>query len=262
MHPRISIDGLSSFTWPLARDLAFARELGAHSITVAYAKLADDVPGAARAIAASGLRPVMLAGGAATGLMGGLASVQPSIDAARAIGCPAFYSVSGPAPRGASTDEAFEALAGALGPVVAHAGEQGIRVGIEHTSAATRSHGFVHSLADAAELAQRCGVDIVVELQNVWYERNLPRLFREHAARFALVQVSDFTVGESLRLNRRVPGDGDIPLEWLIGHLLEGGYAGLFDVEVLGPHIEAEGYESAIRRSVDWLSETLVRLGA
>ena len=63
-------------------------------------------------------------------------------------------------------------------------------------------------------------------------------------------------------MNRRVPGDGDMPLTWLIEQLLEAGYGGVFEIEVIGPHIEAEGYASAIRRSVHWLNETLVRLGA
>ena len=205
---------------------------------------------------------MLLAGGSGTGLIGGLESVKSSIDAARALGCPAFYSVSGPPPPGMATDEAFAELLRALVPITAYARDQGVRVAIEHTSIATRSHGFVHSFADAAELAQETGIDIVLELQNVWYERRLPELFRANAGRIAVVQVSDFSVGEVVKLNRKVPGDGDMPLEWLIGHLLEAGYAGLFDIEVLGPHIEAEGYASALRRSIDWLSERLTRLGA
>lgn len=262
MHPRISIDGLSSVKWPLARDLALARDIGVGAVTVPFMKVAKDVAGAAAAIAASGLRPVMLAGGGASGLIEGMASSAPAIDAAKAIGVPAFYSVSGPAPAGLSTDQAFDALVRALEPVTAYAREQGVRVAIEHSSTATRGHGFIHSFADAADLANEADVDVVIELQNIWYERRLPHLFRDHGTKIALVQVSDFKVGEELRLNRRVPGDGDIPLEWLIGQLLDAGYAGMFDVEILGPHIEAEGYEGAIRRSVDWLSACLTRLGA
>src|SRR5262245_26059251 len=153
MHPRISSDGLSSFNWSLEQDLDLAVRLGAGPITVAFAKLAGDVPAAAARIAASGLDPVLLAGGAAAGMLGGLPAMKPLIDAARAIGCPTFYSVSGPAPAGASTDQAFDALVEALGPVTEYATGQGVRVAIEHTSVSTRSHGFVHSFADAADLA-------------------------------------------------------------------------------------------------------------
>ena len=72
-----------------------------------------------------------------------------------------------------------------------------------------------------------------------------------------MVQVSDFMVGEPLMYNRRVPGDGSMPLEWMLERLLDAGYMGDFDLELLGPAIEKEGYPSAIRRSVDWLSERL-----
>jgi hypothetical protein len=35
------------------------------------------------------------------------------------------------------------------------------------------------------------------------------------------------------------------------------GYDGFVDLELLGPTVEAEGYESAIRRGMRWLDATL-----
>ena len=84
----------------------------------------------------------------------------------------------------------------------------------------------------------------------------------QHVARLGIVQVSDFRVGEALRLNRRVPGDGSMPLAWMIETLLEAGYPGLFDIELIGPSVDAEGPEAALRRSVDWLGERLTEYGA
>jgi sugar phosphate isomerase/epimerase len=54
-----------------------------------------------------------------------------------------------------------------------------------------------------------------------------------------------------------VPGDGDIPLSRIIGQLLDAGYDGVFDIEIIGSRIEDEGYESAIRRSLGYLDELL-----
>ena len=73
--------------------------------------------------------------------------------------------------------------------------------------------------------------------------------------------MSDYAVGTLSTPNRLVPGDGDIPIERIVRDVLEAGYTGGFDIELIGPRIEEEGYESAIRRSVDWLSDTLLRLG-
>jgi len=64
-------------------------------------------------------------------------------------------------------------------------------------------------------------------------------------------------VGEDIKFNRRVPGDGSMPLQWMLGLILDAGYTGFLDLEVLAPAIEAEGLGSAIQRSVKWLSEQL-----
>ena len=77
----------------------------------------------------------------------------------------------------------------------------------------------------------------------------------------AIVQVSDFLVGDELRFNRRVPGDGSIPLEWIMSALLDAGYGGVFDLEILGPVIAEEGYAAAMRRGCEWMSERLVGWG-
>ena len=40
---------------------------------------------------------------------------------------------------------------------------------------------------------------------------------------------------------RAVPGDGAIPIETFIAQALAGGYAHGFDLELIGPRIDAEG---------------------
>ena len=42
---------------------------------------------------------------------------------------------------------------------------------------------------------------------------------------------------------------------------LDAGYDGLFDLEIIGPRIEAEGYLPATRRSLERMSEMLDRIG-
>ena len=58
------------------------------------------------------------------------------------------------------------------------------------------------------------------------------------------------------------PGDGDIPLERLLTMVLDAGFEGSFDLEVMGPRVEEEGYHSSVRRSVERASELLERVGA
>ena len=265
IHPRVAVNLVSGWQWSLARHLDFAAAQGIGAISVTTSQLGDDPAAAVAAIRAAGLRTVS-AGTAAGSLIESesrtLALLTPLIDLAAALGCETAFTVTGPTPPRMPTDEACGKLVAALGAARDHAISRGVRLAIEHSSPVTRGLGFVCTLADAVAVARDADIAVAVELQNCWYEGGLARLFREHAARFAVVQVSDFALGEEPRMNRRVPGDGDIPLEWLIAQLLDAGYAGMFELEMLGPAIEAEGYASAIRRGADWLSETLARLGA
>src|SRR2546426_609304 len=76
------------------------------------------------------------------------------------------------------------------------------------------------------------------------------RNIRARTARIAIVQMSDFKVGTMSASDRVVIGDGDIPLRRLCGALAEAGYDGWYDIELLGPAIEAEGYEAVVPRAI------------
>lgn len=270
MHPRLSVNGISSFSWTLEQDIAFCREIGVTTIGAAFGKIEKDVAASADMIRAAGLRvsglvttisPACPLQALRDGSDAVFDQLRPAIDAAAAIGAPLCCFISGPAPSRSTTDEALDALATTLAPAVAYGRDRGVRLAVENNSVVSRFHGFVHTVPDAVRVSRAADVDICLELQNCWYESDLAAMFRAHVGRFGIVQVNDFVVGEELKFNRRVPGDGDMPLAWLIETLLEAGYKGIFDIEVLGPSIEKEGYASALRRGVDWLDATLTRLG-
>ena len=67
----------------------------------------------------------------------------------------------------------------------------------------------------------------------------------------AHVQFSDWSVGSLSTPDRCVPGDGDIPLPRLLRALDGVFYGGAFELELVGPRIEAEGYEAAIARAIE-----------
>lgn len=263
---------MSSARWSVAQDLDFYRRRGIHTAGIMYFKLLPDVRASIAAIKAAGLRASCVAAGKAMGASlvarsegvdnPALDVLAGGIDAAAELGATNVYFTAGSTPRRMPTDEAYDRLVENLAAPVAYARSKGIRLVIEPNATATRPNGFIHSLPDALDLARDADLDIDLELQNCWTERHLDRIIKENIERFAVVQVSDFTVGEDAHLNRRVPGDGWIPLEWLLGRILDAGYGGLFELEVLGPHIEEEGYESSIDRGLAWLSERLTTWGA
>lgn len=75
-----------------------------------------------------------------------------------------------------------------------------------------------------------------------------------------LVQVSDYVLGDRTAPCRAVPGDGAIPLERILGDVLDAGYAGVFDLELVGPRIDAEGARPATTRAAETLSRMLTKL--
>ena len=122
--------------------------------------------------------------------------------------------------------------------------------------------GFVHTLRDAIDLARRLDTGVCMELNACWAERGLAETIRAGVDRIRLVQVSDFKVGTIASSQRLVPGDGDMPIARILRHVIDAGYAGVFDLELIGAAITAEGYDTAVPRAVDALGGLLTELGA
>jgi sugar phosphate isomerase/epimerase len=84
----------------------------------------------------------------------------------------------------------------------------------------------------------------------------------KHIDLVGLVQICDYKLGTYDMPNRSAVGEGDIPVERLIGQMLDAGYPGPFDLEILGPRIEEAGYRVSIASSLERAGEMLDRLGA
>jgi sugar phosphate isomerase/epimerase len=184
-----------------------------------------------------------------------------AVDAARAVAAHCVVFTTGPATP-LLWEEAADALEVALAPVLTEARRAGVPFAIEHTNSLRVDVGFVHTLRDVVDLAERLDTGVCMEVNACWAERDLARTVAEGCGRLRLVQVSDFRVGTRATPDRLVPGDGDIPLRRILETVLEAGYGGSFDLEVIGPAIDAEGYDSAVPRAVRALEVLLAELDA
>jgi sugar phosphate isomerase/epimerase len=268
VHPRVSLSAISTFQWDLDADLAFYERAGITAIGASLAKLeAVGVDAGVRRLRDAGLRITNLIGIGPFRLDDPTqwdeqrARVTRALDAAEALDAECMILTTGPA--GSLTwEEAADALEEALAPAIADAHARGVPFGLEHTNSLRVDVGFVHSLADVIDLARRLAIGVCVETNASWAERNLAATIGSGVDTFRIVQVSDFAIGTLSTPNRLVPGDGDIPLERILGQVLAAGYAGCFDLELIGPRIDEEGYEAACTRAVAALGELLTRLGA
>jgi sugar phosphate isomerase/epimerase len=263
MHPRVSVSAVSSWRQSFDDDLAMWKRLGASHIGLSLRKCEEvGLEAAADRVRASGLRVsnVVECGWCALDDLDTWPAYQDrllaAIDAMRVVGAPVIVLTTGPA-GGLEWEAAAGALGRALNPVRIAAAEAGVRVALENTSPMRLDLSFATTLRDTLDLAEHLGLDVCMELSSCWAERAFVATVLRARPRLAHVQLCDASVRSLTTPDRLVPGDGDIPLARRVGEILAAGYAGAFEIEMVGPRIEAEGYEPAIRRAIAHVSSLL-----
>jgi sugar phosphate isomerase/epimerase len=252
VHPRLSVNSLSSLSQSMAEDLRLWHELEVRKIGLVSPKL-EAIGWDSALIAASGFDVSNIAIEERV--------VEDALGFAHTTGADVIYITSGRAD-GLTWGEAAKSFCERVRPAAERANVLGVRLAVEPTIALRADLSFVFTFRDAVDLARDAGLSVVLDLYSCWHERDLARLVGENLDLLALVQICDYSFGTPNTPNRSVIGDGDIPLERLIGDILDVGYTGVFDIEILGARIEEEGYRSAVGRSVDRASRLLNRLGA
>ena len=184
-----------------------------------------------------------------------------TVEFAASIGAASVYVCTGGAPT-VTWDEAADLFCELIAPAVARGAELGVPVLLEPTNPLRVDISFVFWQRDAMDLAREAGTKVMLDFQSCWYERGLEQVVRKNIDLIGLTQMSDYVIGTTETGNRVVPGDGDIPLERLLAMVLDAGFEGSFDLEVMGPRVEEEGYHSSVRRAVERASELLDRVGA
>ncbi len=253
MHPRLSVNSICSMNQSFEDDLALWAELGVHNVGLISPKLEGEWDKARKAVLDAGLT--------VSSMSCYRAGISESLEFSASIGAPVLYIVAGSA---GSTpwEDAAAKFCEELAPLVARAKELGVVLSVEPTNPLRTDVSFVHCVRDAIDLARMADMGVTVDFYSCWYERGLDELVREHIDLVSLVQISDYKLGTFDMPNRCAIGDGDVPVERLMGTLLEAGYEGPFELEILGPRIDEEGYRGPIARSIERTGAMLERAGA
>jgi sugar phosphate isomerase/epimerase len=269
MHPRVCLHQVGFLSEGTDAFIAFCGEIGVGHVTLAMLPgTGPEAYAAARAaLEGSKVEPNNWAhpfarypdlendsGGAAERL-------NATIDTCAAIGCGHVYLVSGG--RGALDWEgAAERMAQLVAPSREYASQRGVALSVETANMLNADIHIAHTLDDTIRLAEIAGIGVTIDLGACWFEGRLADKFRRAMSHTRLVQVSDYVLGDRVTPHRAVIGDGTVPVERLCGQLLDLGYQGVFDLELTGPRIDAEGHRAAFARAAENLSEILTRLGA
>ena len=259
---RLSVSAVSSWQWTFDEDLRCWRDAGIAHVGLSFRKLQEaGLDDAVRRVQEEGLRVSNLVE------LGWCALDDPStwpehrdrllsaVDVAATLGgC--LVLTTGPAGR-LEWEDAADALAEMLGPIRVAAVGADVALTIEPTGPLRLDLSFVTTLRDGVDLAGRAGVGVCVEINSCFAERGLLDSVRAAGGVVEHVQVSDFVIGSLCTPDRAVPGDGDIPLGRILAGIDAVGYRGAFELEMVGPRIEDEGYASAITRGVAALDRIL-----
>jgi sugar phosphate isomerase/epimerase len=270
-HPRLSVNSVSSVRQSLADDIEMWGEIGIDHVALILPKIDQAGWDEARTmVTGAGLRVSTIFGPTYRPLDAdrGLGTFEEDqrrtvevIDFAASVGAATVYVCSGGAPT-MTFDQGVSAFSELVAPAVRRSGEVAVPLLIEPTNPLRVDLSFVFWQRDAMDVARQAGTKVMLDLQSCWYERDLEQVVRRNIDLVGLAQISDYVIGTTQTGDRAVPGDGDVPLDRLLAMILDAGFEGSFDLEVMGPRVEEEGYPAAVRRSVERASELLDRVGA
>ncbi|HEX7858455.1 MAG TPA: sugar phosphate isomerase/epimerase [Sphingobium sp.] len=265
-HPRLSVDAMCTFRWSFDRDLALWSDMGVRHAGLLITKLAPDPAAAMARLTTAGIKCSTLITESfdlnARDTWGKTHEAhRTAIDLVASQGGHSIYFTPGRTTT-ISWQEDFDRLAEALDPTVAYGHEKGVLSSIEPSLRTSAS--FVNTLRDAIDVAERTGIKLVVDFANVWMERD----FRETIARamphISLMQIDDVVIGGQ---GRPSPGgrihidQGELPLRRMMQDVLDAGYTGVFDLEVVAADFSADCDEDELRRGIDAASALLSDMG-
>ncbi len=261
-HPSLSINTLSLAPAPLDALIEAVARIGARALSPDLEHvLAFGVAESARAVRDAGLRIATLTHRAfafATQAeeKAGRERLLRTIEVAAEIGAETIIMTTGG--RGTLTwREAADAFAEAVAPCAAAASAAGVTLGIEPTSHLYADVSLTHRLKDTTALARKAGIGVIPDLFACWTDADIEQAIADAGPLIALVQVSDYVYGDRALPCRAVPGDGAIPLARLIEPIKATGFKSWFDIEVIGPRLQAEGEEAGLKRACAYLGKLL-----
>ncbi|QSR19658.1 sugar phosphate isomerase/epimerase [Novosphingobium sp. KA1] len=257
VHPRLSVDAMCSFQWPFERELALWKDMGVRHAGILMNKIVDAPESKLAALDDADIRISTL-------ITAGFQLADPSSwDATRDVhrtmidlvadhSGHSIYFTTGRTVN-CDWDEDFALFREAVAPTVAHAQKRGVIAAFEPSLRTSVS--FCTTLADAIEIADATGLGIVSDFSNNWMERGLPATLRRAMEHIALVQIGDIAI--SGRSGRSHIGQGDLPLQRMMGDVLDAGYAGVFDLEVVPADYTADTTEDELIAGIEAASELL-----
>jgi sugar phosphate isomerase/epimerase len=266
VHPNIAINVLSLAAASFDQHAETVARMGAAAITPDITELSDvSAEQAARLIGDAGLQAAALTHrafgfGDAAETRAACERLGRSIEYANAIGAPIIVMTTGG--RGSlNWGDAAKHFVEAIATCVAQAEKADVKLSIEPTSHLYADASIAHSLRDCTALASLADISVAIDLFACWVDSDIDSAISVAGPHTAIVQVSDYIYEDHALPCRAVPGDGAIPLDRLLPAIVSAGFKGTFDLEIIGPRLQAEGIEIGLKRAAKTIGTLLERVG-
>jgi sugar phosphate isomerase/epimerase len=266
MHRAISINTQSLVPATLAEHIECVARLGARGISPELEQVTGlGVDAAARQLRDSGLAVAVFTHRAfAFDSIEGIAAARErllrTIDIAAKIGAQNIIMTTGG--RGPfAWPEAARRFAEAIAPGSEAARAAGIGLGIEPTSHLWADASICQRLADTVAVAKMAGIAVMIDVFACWFDADFDEAIAQASPMSPAAQISDYVYGDRGLPCRAVPGDGAVPWERLVPHMVRSGFTGWWDLEIIGPRLQAEGQEAGLRRAAAKIGGLLEQAG-
>lgn len=239
---RFSFNQATAKFWPMEELVAGCVAAGVPGVGLWREQVGEyGVASAAALVRGAGLAVTSLCRGGFFSSEGWYDENRRAIDEAAALGAPVLVLVSGGLPSGSRDLDAARARVGdAIGALVPHAQQAGVRLAIEPLHPMFCSDRcVVASLGQALDLAAPYpagAVGVVVDTYHLWWDdqvwAQIERAGRE--GRIACFQVADWItpLPEGVLLGRGMPGAGCVELRRFRSAVDATGYTGPIEVEI------------------------------
>jgi sugar phosphate isomerase/epimerase len=265
----LSINEMTTYRWSFQEDVERYRAAGIEAIGVWRQKLSDfGEERGIRLLAESGLKVSnLLWAGGFTGSDGhsygeSLSDASEALHLARALDSRCLVVYSG-ARNGHTQNHARRLFMSALNELLPMAAELDIVLAVEPMHAGcAEGWTFLTSLDEAVSLIERVGnpfLKLAFDTYHLGHDRSVVDQIGRIAPHVAIVHLGDSGCPPDREQNRRCLGDGTLPLHDIVKALVQGGYDGYFDVELIGEEIESRDYQKLLEESQrvfrQWLAE-------
>ena len=141
-----------------------------------------------------------------------------------------------------SVDQARKLVVAALRELAPVAGAAGVRLAIEPIHERYPGYTFLHTIPDVLEVIEAVGsphVGLFFDTDHLWESEDLLRDIERAGPAIYGVHINDMPAVPGPGIDRRLLGEGVIPLREILSAIEATGYRGYYDVEIMSEQVWA-----------------------